>query len=63
MKLAFRAHLANTLVKFVIVAALLAYAFHMGHVQGVQHAIATAIPTSEGDVYLIDFDGQVHEYR
>lgn len=31
--------------------------------QGVQHAIKSARPYVDGTSILIDFDGQVHEYR
>lgn len=63
IKFAFKAHTANTIIKLVPILSLLAYAFHAGHVQGINHAIQTAQPSIDGASILIDFDGQVHEYR
>ena len=33
------------------------------YAQGVKHAITSACPYVEGTSIMIDFDGQVHEYR
>ncbi len=63
IKFAFKAHTANTIVKLVLILSLLLYAFHAGHVQGMNHAIQTAQPSVDGEVMLIDFDGQIHKYR
>lgn len=51
------------LIRRILAVALAAYILHAAYVQGVQHAVATARVWAEDGVYLVDFDGQVHEYR
>ena len=51
------------LLKLVALLALAACIAHGAYAQGVRHAIATAQVWAEGDVYLVDFDGEVHEYQ
>ena len=53
----------NKLVKFVLIIALAAIVMRGAYRQGVQHAIANAQPSVVGQSIMIDFDGQVHEYR
>ena len=63
IRFAFRAHTANTIVKTLIALALVFAVFFFGRQQGINHAIQTAQPSIDGASILIDFDGQVHEYR
>ena len=51
------------LVKLALVIALAVMIFHGAYAQGVQHAILSASPYVSSDSILIDFDGQIHEYR
>ena len=49
--------------KTIALLALAAILAHNAYAQGVRHAAATAQVWTEGDAFLIDFDGEVHEYR
>ena len=60
---AFRRHPANFIVKTLMILGTAFLMFYYGHQQGIAHAIQTAQVWSEGDVYLVDFDGQIHEYK
>lgn len=49
--------------KTIALLALAVIIAHNAYAQGVRHAAATAQVWAEGDAFLIDFDGEVHEYR
>lgn len=51
------------IVKLVAIIAISITVFSSAYRQGVQHAIATASTYANGESILIDFDGQVHEYK
>lgn len=51
------------IVKTLIIIGLAAVIIRGAYTQGVQHAIVNAQPSISGTTILIDFDGQVHEYR
>ncbi len=55
--------MSRKLFKIVLLTVLCALIIHGAFAQGVQHAIETACPYVDGEYILIDFDGQVHEYR
>ena len=63
IRFAFRAHTANAIVKTVLVLAMLFCVFFFGYRHGVEYTIQNAQPSVDGEVILIDFDGQIHEYR
>lgn len=50
-------------VKAVALVVALFLVTHAAYASGVRHAIETACPYVDGQAILIDFDGQVHEYR
>lgn len=54
---------ARFVFKLIAVAALIFLCARGAYTQGVQHAIASAMPYTDGASIMIDFDGQVHEYR
>ncbi len=58
-----RGFLMRKLFKIIALLALAAVIAHNAYAQGVRHAAATAHVWAEGDAFLIDFDGEVHEYR
>ena len=59
----YRSHLTNRLVKLALVLALVGAVAHGAYINGVRHAIASAQVWAEDGCFLIDFDGEVHEYR
>ena len=52
-----------TLFKSALAIALLCLIVNAAYAQGVRHAIETAMPFVENDAIMIDYDGQIHEYR
>ena len=50
-------------LKIIAILAITLYVAHAAYAQGVQHAIAIASPYADGTSIMIDFDGQIHEYR
>lgn len=54
---------ARFVFKLIAVSALIFLCARGAYTQGVQHAIASAMPYSDGTSIMIDFDGQIHEYR
>lgn len=54
---------ARFIFKLIAVSALIFLCAHNAYTQGVQHAIASAMPYTDGASIMIDFDGQIHEYR
>lgn len=54
---------ARFIFKLIAVSALIFLFARGAYTQGVQHAIASAMPYTDGTSIMIDFDGQVHEYR
>lgn len=56
-------HPARAIVKALALAVLLCLCVHAAYAQGVRHAIENACPYVDGASIMIDFNGQVHEYR
>ena len=54
---------ARFVFKLIAVAVLIFLCARGAYTQGVQHAIASAMPYTDGASIMIDFDGEVHEYR
>lgn len=51
------------LIKTIALLALAACIAHGAYAQGIRHAITTAQVWAEDNVYLVDIDGEVYEYR
>ena len=51
------------LLKTLALLALAACIAHGAFALGIRHAIKTARPYVDGQVILIDYNGEVHEYR
>ena len=51
------------LSKILLVLALSLIVLRGAYAQGVKHAILTASPFVVDDSIMIDFDGQIHEYK
>lgn len=60
-------HVMNNPLRLAVKAVALAVALFLfvqaAYASGVRHAIESARPYVDGQAILIDFDGQVHEYR
>lgn len=51
------------LFKLIALLAIIACIAHGAYAQGVRHAVLSACPFVEGESIMIDFDGEVYEYR
>ena len=56
-------HPLRLAVKAVALAVLIGLIARAAYAQGVRHTIETACPYIDGQVILIDYEGQVHEYH